>query len=157
MLCPIVPADLDALLALNNAHAVETSWLDRSKLARMIGAAFYARTNATASALSIAFDQDATYDSLNFKWFRERIPRFVYLDRIIVAKEHRGKGVARALYTELFAAARAAGHTLVALEVNRVPPNPASDALHAALGFAEFGRGSPQPGKVVRYLTKGIG
>lgn len=42
--------------------------------------------------------------------------------------------------TELFAAARAAGHTLVTCEVNLEPPNPASARLHQALGFAEVGR-----------------
>ena len=153
----IQDSDLDALLALNNAHLVETSLLDREKLRRMAGTAFFARTTDAASALLIAFDQDAAYDSLNFKWFRERLPRFIYLDRIIVAKEERGRGVARALYAELFAAARAAGHHLIALEVNCVPSNPVSDAFHAALGFSEFGRGSPYPGREVRYLTKEIG
>jgi len=146
--------DLPALLALNNAHATETGPLDRAKLADMNDIAFCARTNGARTALLIAFDQSAEYDSANFLWFRDRYPRFVYVDRIIVAPSARRTGIARALYDELFAAARAAGHTLTACEVNRVPPNPGSDALHVALGFAEVGRGSPFPGKQVRYLMR---
>ena len=154
--CPIAPTDYPALLALNNAHAVETNLLTREKFEAMVDAAFFTRTKVGATALLIAFDQDAAYASANFHWFRERLPRFIYLDRIVVAKEQRGKGIARALYGELFDAARAAGHDIVVLEVNLVPPNPVSDAFHAALGFSEFGRGSPYPGKEVRYLTKAL-
>ncbi len=49
--------------------------------------------------------------------------------------EARGRGVARALYEAVFADARAAGLPLVCCEVNVEPPNPVSDAFHAALGF----------------------
>ena len=150
---PITPFDIDDLLVLNNAHAVETSLLDRAKLTRMIGMAFLARTVPSRQALMIAFDQSADHDSINFRWFHDRYPRFVYSDRIIVAAEARGGGVAREIYTELFTAARAAGHDMVAAEVNSMPPNPGSDAFHARLGFVEVGRGSPYPGKEVRYLA----
>jgi len=151
---PIAAADLDAVLALNNAHAAETNLLDRQALATMVSRAFLARTNAQRTALLIAFDQAADYASLNFRWFGERYPRFVYVDRIVVANAARGNGIARALYSELFAHTRDAGHDLVACEVNRVPPNPGSDAFHAALGFGEVARGTPYPGKEVRYLMK---
>ena len=38
-----------------------------------------------ADALLLAFDQDAAYDNVNFGWFKARYPRFVYVDRIVVA------------------------------------------------------------------------
>ncbi len=154
MLRDIVDADLDTLLALNTAHAVETSLLERAKLARMIGAAFSARTNDASSVLLLAFDQDADYDSPNFLWFRERYPRFVYVDRIIVGAALRGQGIARRLYGDLFGKAAARGHDLVGCEVNREPPNPASDAFHAACGFVEVGRAGLGGSKQVRYLVK---
>jgi len=153
---PIDDADLDHLLILNNAHAIETSLLDRAKLERMIGMAFLARTIPGRQALLIAFDQAAAHDSVNFRWFRDRYPRFIYSDRIIVAAPARGTGVARALYSELFAASRTAGHDTVAAEINSTPPNPGSDAFHAALGFVEVGKGSPYAGKHVRYLMKTV-
>ena len=52
--------------------------------------------------------------------------------------------------------AREAGHTALVCEVNLEPPNPVSDAFHASLGFTELGRGSPTPGKVVRYLCRDL-
>jgi uncharacterized protein len=144
-----------ALLALNNAHATELSWLEPGRLSQLVAAAFYAKRLGPADAFMLAFDQTAAYDSPNFLWFRARFPRFVYVDRIVVALELRGQGLARSLYADLFANARAHGHALVGCEVNLLPPNPLSDAFHAALGFTEAGRAEIHGGaKTVRYLTR---
>jgi predicted GNAT superfamily acetyltransferase len=89
-----------------------------------------------------AFDERAAYESVNYRWFHARYPRFVYVDRVVVAAAARGRGYARTLYTELFRIAREAGHQIITCEVNLVPPNPGSDAFHAALGFSEVGRGT---------------
>lgn len=159
-LLPIAVADLTAatplsaaLLRLNNAHAQELSWLDPARLTHLVGEAFLARRIGNVEAFLLAFDQNADYDSPNFLWFRERYPRFVYVDRIVVAASARGRGLARLLYRELFAHATRAGHARVVCEVNSEPANPASDAFHAALGFAEVGSASIHNGsKTVRYL-----
>jgi len=150
-----------ALLALNNAHAQELSWLEPARLAHLVGQSFFARRVGQGAddldAFLLAFDQDADYDSPNFLWFRARYERFIYVDRIAVASSARGRGLARLLYQELFAEAARAGHSSVACEVNSEPPNPASDAFHAALGFSEVGRASIHNGrKTVRYLRRGL-
>lgn len=145
----------EAVLALNNAHALELSWLEPERLAKLVGEAFVARRVGVADALLLAFDQDADYDSVNFLWFRERFDRFVYVDRVVVADAARGRGLARRLYDELFAAARAAGHARIVCEVNSDPPNPASDAFHAALGFVPIGTAEIHGGeKTVTYLER---
>lgn len=150
---PIDAASRVAVLALNNAHAQELSWLDVARLSHLVGQAFYARQVNEADAFLIAFDQNADYDSPNFLWFRERFARFVYIDRIAVAVTARGRGLGKALYLDVFAAAKAAGHDRVVCEVNSDPPNPASDAFHAALGFSEIGQAAIHDGKKrVRYL-----
>ena len=162
---PVTPADLtaspdlaDALLALNNAHAVELSWLEPPRLAHLVAQAFLAERIGQADALLLAFDQAADYDSPNFLWFRERFPRFVYVDRIVVAGEARGRGHARRLYQLLFERARAAGHERIVCEVNSNPPNPASDAFHADLGFTVVGTGELHGGeKTVTYLARDLG
>lgn len=151
----ISPADQPAMLALNNAHAEELSWLQPDRLSYLIGQAFYARRVGDLDAFILAFDQTADYDSPNYLWFRARYPRFVYVDRIAVAPHVRGRGLARHIYMDLFETARRAGHDLVACEVNLDPPNPASDAFHAALGFGEAGQGVLADGKkTVRYFVR---
>ncbi len=147
--------DFAFLVSLNNAHAVELSWLDGDGMASLVRRSFRARKAGGGAGFLLAFDQNADYGSPNFRWFRERYERFVYVDRVVVDPAARGRGLARALYEDLFAAAAAAGHALVTCEVNLVPANPASDAFHARLGFAEVGRAElAGSGKRVRYLTR---
>lgn len=144
-----------ALLALNNAHARETSFLTPKKWRGLIDGAFAATCVGGGVALLIAFDPDADYDSPNFVWFRERLSRFVYIDRIIVAGTHRGAGLARLMYLDLCRRAQAAGHQRVVCEVNFTPRNRASDAFHAKMGFTEIGCATlPHCNKTVRYLAK---
>jgi uncharacterized protein len=144
-----------AILALNNAHAQELSWLEAVRLSQLVAHCFLARRIGCLDAFLLAFDQDAPYESPNFLWFRARYPRFVYIDRIAVAPSARGRGLARQLYCDLFDEARRRDHAYVVREVNLDPPNPGSDAFHAALGFAEVGRASIHNGsKTVRYLHR---
>ena len=159
---PIVAAELAndsplsvAMLALNNAHAQELSWLEPARLQHLVAQAFLAQRIGNIDAFLLAFDQDADYDSPNFLWFRARYPRFVYLDRIVVAESARGHGCARILYQDLFEHAEKAEYDRVVCEVNSRPPSPASDAFHAALGFVEVGAASIHEGrKTVRYLSR---
>jgi predicted GNAT superfamily acetyltransferase len=143
------------MLALNNAHATELSWLDSDALVRLLREAFHARAVGTVDAFLLAFDETADYDSPNYRWFRARHDRFIYVDRVVVAPQVRGRGLARLLYHDLFETAARAGHARILCEVNVAPPNPASDAFHARLGFVEVGRGKiPDTAKTVRYLLK---
>jgi predicted GNAT superfamily acetyltransferase len=158
---PVTPADVlrtesrgKALLALNNAHAQELSWLEPERLEHLVKEAFLARRIGDVDAFILAFNQDARYDSPNFLWFCKHYPRFVYVDRIVVASAARGRGCARRLYHDLFEHAVRAGHQRVVCEVNSRPPNPASDAFHADLGFTEVGAASVYEGsRTVRYLS----
>ena len=148
-------ADEAAVLVLNNENAAELSWLEPQELSALVGTSFSASRIGNLEAFLLTFDQTATYDSPNFLWFRERYPRFVYVDRIVVAASARGRGHARRLYEDLFARAAAAGHDIVTCEVNLDPPNPTSDAFHAALGFREVGEAVIHGGKkAVRYYAK---
>jgi predicted GNAT superfamily acetyltransferase len=145
------------LLSLNNENATQLSPLTLAEFAHLIAESFYAAAIDEADALLLALDQAADYDSPNFLWFRERYGRFVYVDRIVIAFTARGRGYARALYCDLFARAQAAAHSRVVCEVNFEPPNPVSDAFHAALGFAEVGRAAIQNHtKTVRYLLRNL-
>lgn len=151
---PLSPETLPAALALNNAHAVELSYQTPAGFAALVDAAFFASWTRPGEAFLIAFDQDGNYGSVNFLWFKARLDRFVYVDRVVVSPAHRGLGLAKRLYAALFQAAREAGHSRIVCEVNSDPPNPASDAFHAALGFREMGSAPLEGhGKTVRYLA----
>lgn len=153
----LMPSDYAWVAALGMANEVETGPIDIAWLEAMSREWFVGATAGENEAFAIIFDQSANYGSPNFHWFRERYPRFVYVDRIVVTESARGKGLARALYENVFAAARAAGHDRVVCEVNFDPPNPGSEAFHAKLSFSEIGRATLANGKSVRYLERLIG
>ncbi|WP_257167525.1 GNAT family N-acetyltransferase [Bradyrhizobium sp. SRS-191] len=151
------PALAAALLALNNAHAAELSWLTPEGLALLLDHAWRASRAGTADALLIALDETAPYDNPNHRWFRARYDRFVYVDRVVIAPAARGQGLARMLYAQLIRDAEAAGHQRIVCEVNVDPPNPQSDAFHAALGFETLATASIHAGaKTVRYLMRSL-
>jgi predicted GNAT superfamily acetyltransferase len=157
------PAALRAgVLALNAEVEAATSPLSAARLDALLAEAVFARAIAGpgpggVAAFLIGLGPGAAYDSPNYRWFAARFARFAYIDRVAVAASARGGGLGRALYAAFAAAAAPAGLQRLACEVNIEPPNPGSDAFHAALGFAEAGRGAPAPGRAVRYLVRGLG
>ncbi len=157
---PIVAlASLDraAVMALNNDSAAETTWLDAADLDALLAESVYARGVAPAEALLIAMDQDAAYDSPNFRWLAARLARFVYVDRIIVSSRARGRGLGHGLYDDLAAWALAQGHDRIVCEVNTDPDNPASHAFHLRQGFRPIGDVRHGPHKAVRFYQRDIG
>jgi uncharacterized protein len=146
--------DRVALLALNNANARETSLLTRERFDQLVGAARIALYCSPAAALLLAFEQSDDYDGGHFLWFRGRLDRFIYIDRVIVAAQYRRHGFGRLLYADVFQRAIQLGHSTIVCEVNLQPPNSTSDRFHAALGFEEVGRATIDNGaKTVRYLS----
>lgn len=152
----LTPEDFGWVVALNAANVTATGPMDRAWLEAMSRTWFLGLASGAQDAFAIILDEGGDYDSPNFLWFRQRFARFAYVDRIVVSAAVRGGGLARALYEHVFAAAREAGHDRVVAEVNFDPPNPASDAFHAQLGFSEIGRALLPNGKTVRYLEHAL-
>lgn len=154
--CDIEAGDIDWIYPLNRAHEVELSPLTRDDVVSMVERATYARA-IDGGAFLLGFDQHGDYDSPNFLWHRDRFDRFLYVDRIAVAATHRRRGLAAALYRDVFSFAAARGLKRVVCEVNSDPPNPGSDAFHAALGFEVVGEAFlGDRGKRVRYLARAL-
>jgi phosphinothricin acetyltransferase len=79
----------------------------------------------------------AGWASLSPYYPREAYGRTVELS-VYVRHEHRGRGIGRALVTELLAEARALGHHVVLAQV--AADQEPSLRLHRSLGFREVGR-----------------
>lgn len=149
----ISKADLAWVHPLNEAHAVELSPLTPDQLAELVASATYARCED--GAFLLAFDQNADYDGVNFLWFRERYDRFIYIDRVCVDEAYRRRGLAQRLYEDLYQWAAEYGVGPVVCEVNSDPPNPGSDAFHAAQNFSVVGEARLEDrNKSVRYLAR---
>lgn len=145
-------ADLPRLLALNNDHAAEVNALTDDRLARLVDVAAAARVIEGGLGFLVAFDETTAPQGPNHAWFIGRHAAFVYVDRVVIAPEGRGRGLARQLYEDL--ASFAAGRPLCC-EVNVEPPNDAGLAFHERLGFVPCGEGlDARNGKRVRYLVR---
>jgi uncharacterized protein len=143
------------LVGLNNESAQETSRLDVATFDSMIAAAPVATCIAPDLAFLLGFAESSHYEGAHFLWFRQRYPSFLYVDRVVVGQAHRRLGLGRLLYDDLFRRAERLGVPAIACEVNVRPPNPASDAFHAGLGFSQVGIANTADGsKTVRYLLR---
>ena len=135
--------DFDAILALNEASVSLLSPLSPRRLAGLHAQAALHRVaerEGEVIGFLLAFREGADYDSLNYLWFAERYPQFLYVDRVVVADAARGQGVGALLYRDMFEYAAASGARLVTCEFDIDPPNPLSEQFHARFGFREAGR-----------------
>jgi predicted GNAT superfamily acetyltransferase len=136
-------ADFDPILALNEASVSLLSPLSPERLTDLHAQAALHRVverEGEVIGFLLAFREGAAYDSPNYRWFAERYPRFLYVDRVVVADAARGHGVGALLYRDMFEFAAASAAGLVTCEFDVDPPNPASERFHARFGFHEVGR-----------------
>jgi len=139
---PATEPDFSAVLELNEAAAPHVNSIPLATLRDLAGDAAYFRVARDGDRLAgflLALGEDATYDSPNFLWFRDRYRSFVYVDRVVVSASHRRTGVGLALYEDLVQTVGERARR-VTCEVNVEPPNPGSLVFHRGLGFVEVGR-----------------
>ena len=139
---PAHAADHPRILALNLESEEMLSPMDATRLRELDAMAAYHRVACEGDAVVaflLAFREGVAYDSPNYVWFAQRYPRFLYVDRIVVAGTHQGRKLGPLMYRDLFGFARASDVGTVACEFYTVPPNEASRRFHAAFGFEEVG------------------
>ena len=138
-----VAADFNAILALNEESVAALSPLTLERLSRLHAQA--ARhcvvvDDAAVVAFVLALRESADYDSPNFQWFVARYDGFLYVDRIVVSANARGRGAGTLLYRDLFEFAAVSSVDLITCEYDLDPPNLRSRKFHAKFGFSEVGR-----------------
>lgn len=152
--------DMAVVRALNEAEVPHVNSVDLDGFAGFLQAADYFRLARDGDAITgflIGYLSGRPYDSLNYRWFDARYPSFLYVDRIVVSPEARGRGVGRRLYDD-FAAFAAGRADRLTCEVNVRPSNDASMRFHRSYGFEEVGRQETEGGaKEVSLMVKPLG
>lgn len=134
--------DLDAVLAVNNAAGEGILPMSMAQLRRLYDIADYFRVADVDGHLAgflIAVRESADHDSPNFLWFRERLPRFLYIDRIVVARGNRRHGLGRVFYSDVQSYAEVRVPQLTC-EVFLEPRDDATLLFHGSIGFHEVGQ-----------------
>jgi predicted GNAT superfamily acetyltransferase len=86
----------------------------------------------------ICMREGSAYGSENYKFFTQRLKKFLYVDRVAIDKQHRRAGLGQAIYEDIFA--QAISDSLpIALEVNTQPANQPSLNFHEKMGFDRIG------------------
>ncbi|MGY0503874.1 GNAT family N-acetyltransferase [Luteimonas sp. e5] len=148
--------ELDSVLALNNAAGPGILPLDAARLRRFHDSAEYFRVALSDGHLAgvlMAFGSGSGHDSLNFRWFAERYPDFLYIDRIVVASRRRGGGVGRALYADVQSYAEA-HYPELCCEVFLQEGNDPALLFHGSFGFHEVGQNVQPDGTRACMLMK---
>jgi uncharacterized protein len=142
------PDDFAAVLALNEESVAVLSPLDLALLRRLHGWAAYHRVVTDAdgaesgrvAAFLLALREGLAYESQNYIWFTQAHDRFLYIDRVVVARRLQGRGIGSLLYADLLDFAGRSGAGVVTCEFDLRPPNDASRRFHETHGFREVGR-----------------
>jgi uncharacterized protein len=134
-------ADFPAILALNLEMEQYLSPLTEELLSKLHALAVYHRVIQTkqeeVAGFLLALREGADYGSVNYLWFAHHYPKFLYIDRVVIAPAHQGKKLGHLLYQDLFNFARSQQIDTVTCEFDIDPPNETSRRFHSQFGFHE--------------------
>ena len=134
--------DFETILRLNEEEVQYTAPMDLELLENIFESSDFchvAEINKKVVAFVLALREGTTYDSVNYKWFSEHYEKFLYVDRIVVSGEHKGKKIGSMLYEKTLEYGKTSGVLMVA-EINIEPPNLTSLKFHKKFGFSEVGQ-----------------
>lgn len=154
------PSEVLAILDINNAAVPAVNYLKLSELKNICAESSYFLSVSLQSELAgfvLALREDALYASVNYRWFASRYPRFLYIDRIVIAPRFQSCGIGRQLYDHLASLERGRSKTLLC-EVNLRPKNTNSLLFHKGYGFQQVGVQETEAGaKKVAMMEYSIG
>ncbi len=148
--------ELDSVLALNNAAGPAILPLDAARMRRFYDTAEYFRVaerDGNLVGFLVGFGSTAAHASTNFRWFAERYPQFLYIDRIVVASRRRGGGVGRAFYADVQSYAELR-YPHLTCEVFLEDGNDPALLFHGSFGFLEVGQNMQDNGVRAAMLMK---
>lgn len=156
----ILAKDLETILELNEKSVKVLSPLDKGKLIRLINMSALAVVvedeNQIAGFL-LAFSHGVQYESINYEWFNQSYESFLYIDRIVISKQYRGKGIGSKLYRYALDCASKSSAASIFAEIDVMPPNEPSLLFHKKFGFKELELLTHNENKVVSLQGLKVG
>ena len=134
--------ELNAIFDLNQLNTPEVGSLESlDYLKKLIGLSAYnllMLSDEEIIGFIICMREGSTYGSENYKFFTQRLKKFLYVDRVVVDERHRRSGLGKAIYQDIFAYVNDK-NLPIALEVNTEPVNQPSLKFHEKMGFEKVG------------------
>ena len=153
----ITAADLEDVLALNEASVPHVSSIDLEQMQWFAANAAYFRVIRHHGGLAgflIGLGPGLDYASENYRWFSRNYRGFGYIDRVVVDPAARRLGIASRLYDD-FASTLEREVPYLTCEVNIRPPNASSMRFHEKFGFVRVATQETEGGtKEVALMEK---
>ena len=135
-------ARLQSIYDLNQANTPEVGSLESMyHLKQLIEFSSYnllVLCNDEIVGFIICMREGSAYGSENYKFFAQRLKKFLYVDRVAIDERHRRAGLGKAIYEDIFT--HAGNKNLpITLEVNTQPVNQPSLNFHEKMGFDRIG------------------
>ena len=147
---------LEILYSLNQDNTPEVGELgslnDLSELIRMSTINFYVVKENSVIGFVICFRENSDYKSPNYNYFKSKEKKFLYIDRVVIQKGYRRRGVGSYLYDNLYDLVNRENIPLCC-EVNIIPKNEISLNFHYKKGFKDHGEHHFRDHSV-KYLKK---
>lgn len=139
----ITNKELPQILKINEASVNFLSPLNSDLLVELIKQGKYHKIvilDGKVVAFILTLEKDANYLSPNYLWFKNKYNTFLYVDRIVVAKEYRRQGIGDFIYSQVIEYASKNGFEYLTCEIDIEPPNPGSIKFHDKHKFVEVGK-----------------
>ena len=124
----------DAIPAVNTVSTEEFLWFFERSLYFKVSV----DKKEQVCGFLLVLPTDLNYESLNYRWFSKNFSDFVYIDRIAIKNEFRGKGIGKSLYLDLEQYVEK-DIKRIACEFNIKPENPISKNFHEGLEYKNVG------------------
>ena len=148
--------ELNVLYSLNQQNTPEVGGLesinDLSKLIKMSAINFYVLEGNKIIGFAICFRENSEYKSPNYKYFKNKEDKFLYIDRVVIKSHYRRMGLGTRVYKYIDEVA-AKESLPICCEVNSIPLNQISLNFHTKNGFREVGERDFKEHSV-KYLIK---
>ena len=159
LLRPYSAADETQVLALNEASVAVLSPMDAERFALLRDRCALLRVaeeDGRVAGFLMGFRPGTDYDSANYRWFSGQYDDFLYIDRVVVSNDFRGRGIASLFYDHAIDWARGQGIEAMVAEIDIEPPNQASLKFHERFGFREVDRLTHSATKVVSLQHRAL-
>tara|TARA_B000000475_G_scaffold87425_1_gene70785 strand:+ start:141 stop:641 length:501 start_codon:yes stop_codon:yes gene_type:complete len=135
-------SQIQLIYDLNQANTPEVGSLDSAahlkKLIKLSAYNLMVLDDDAIVGFIICMREGSAYWSENYKFFAQRLKKFLYVDRVAIDERHRRAGLGQAIYKKVFDQA-SFDNLPVALEVNTQPINQPSLNFHEKMGFDQIG------------------
>lgn len=139
----IQSTDYPVVLAINEYSVAVLSPLNQAQLERLIeqaSIAVVAELDNNIAAFLLVVGPSTDYSSVNYQWFNQQYSDFLYIDRIVVHHDYRGKQLGQKLYEYVLEEAKAKNVKRLCAEIDIEPPNLPSLKFHEKWGFSEVSK-----------------